>query len=178
VANDTGGTRHTETADDGPIILEPDMRGPDVEVEDALVVCVLNRGAEVRDDLRGMTNCQAKVASKHFAERFATREGAEVVEPAIDGAGRDDPENTGMAERCRVPQGRLVLGDVFGGGGFTCPLEHHGQEVVRVRCGVDPKPPCSTPPRQFTARGAAVSQNGPQPVGIRFASGQRCRFVL
>ena len=97
------GPRHAEVGDDGVTVLEEDVRGFDVAVNDLLPVGVVEGIGHFTCEPEGLRQREPLLAVEHGAQRAARHVGTDVIEEAVGLARIVERQQVGMLQPRRQP---------------------------------------------------------------------------
>ncbi len=96
------GARHcqgdAEIGDQGLLVVEQDVLGLDIPVDDAVAMRVIQRRADFGGDAHGIRDGELLLSRQAIAERLALDERHDVVRRAVDLAGIDQPQDVGVLQ--------------------------------------------------------------------------------
>ena len=94
-----GGERDAEVGHQRRAVVQQDVLGLDVAVDDAVAVRVVERGGDLGGDAHGVRDGEVLLALQPVAQRFPFHERHDVVRGAVHLAAVDEAEDVGMLQR-------------------------------------------------------------------------------
>lgn len=127
---DVDGARDAEVREYRVLFVEEDVLGFDVAVDDAVVVCVIERFGELGDDVDDVVDREASFFAKAVAECLAADVGCDEERTSVDLTGVVDGEDVGVLEGGEG--GDLAVEAVDADGGGELGLEDLDGDVAIV----------------------------------------------